>query len=125
MDVLPTVLLAAGGPALIITAPVYLARRLRFRGTAVRAKGTVERSEGFSDDVVRTLTIRFTASDGREHVFVEEHAPRRPVGREVPVLYDPAHPDRARLHRKAFLDILTAAAMLLIGAVFTYAHWLT
>lgn len=122
-----TVLLGAimgvGGPAMAAIAPVYLVRQMRFRGDASRTTGTVERCEGFSDDTVVTLTVRFRDSGGREHAFSEDNAPRRSVGQEVSVLYDPKRPEKARLHRSPALDVLVAAAMFLIGAVLAYAYW--
>ncbi|WP_030172705.1 DUF3592 domain-containing protein [Spirillospora albida] len=121
--VLLAVIMGAGGPAMAALAPVYLVRRLCFRGGAARTTGTVERCEGFSDDTVFTLTIRFPDVDGRDHVFTEDNAPRRPVGAEVPVLYDPRRPGRARLHRSPAVDVAVAAAMFLVGAVLGCAYW--
>ncbi|WP_067824716.1 DUF3592 domain-containing protein [Actinomadura kijaniata] len=116
--------LNVGGPALLVAAPLYLVARLRFRSGAVRTTGTVERcEEDGPGEVTCVLVIGFVDLAGDRHVFTEEHAPKREVGKEVPVLYDPAAPARARLHRHPAVDLLTAAAMLLVGVVLTFAGW--
>ncbi|MFC9972687.1 DUF3592 domain-containing protein [Spirillospora sp. NPDC127200] len=119
-----SLLLGAGGAALLVAAPLYAVARLRFRGRAARATGTVLHcEEGGPGEPSCVLTVEFTDLSGERRTFTEEHAPQRAVGRRVPVLYDPDRPDRAGLDRHPVLDLVTTAAMFAIGAVLAYAAW--
>jgi hypothetical protein len=121
---LRTLAMGVGGPALVVAGPVYLVARLRFRGRAVRSVGTVESCvDNGPGEPSWTLTVRYAALDGRERTFTDDHAPRRPVGGEVAIMYDPDDPAQARLHRHAVTDLVTAVAMVVIGGVLAYFHW--
>ncbi|XVQ12656.1 DUF3592 domain-containing protein [Spirillospora sp. CA-255316] len=121
---LRTLAMGVGGPALAVAGPVYLVARLRFRGRAVRSVGTVESCvDNGPGEPTWTLTVRYAAPDGRERTLIDDHAPHRPVGREVAIMYDPDDPAQARLHRPAVSDLVTAVAMVVIGAALAYFHW--
>ncbi|GAA3944263.1 hypothetical protein GCM10023085_27830 [Actinomadura viridis] len=121
---LKTLVMGVGGPALVLAAPVHLVAQVRFRGRAVRAVGVVERCvDNGPDEPSCTLTVRYTALDGAERLFTDDRAPCRPLGSEVRILYDPAGPSDARLHRSAAAAPVTALVMALVGAVLSYFFW--
>ncbi|MFF5260642.1 DUF3592 domain-containing protein [Actinomadura viridis] len=121
---LKTLVMGIGGPVLVLAAPVHLVAQVRFRGRAVRAVGVVERCvDNGPDEPSCTVTVRYTALDGAERVFTDDRAPCRPLGAEVRILYDPADPSDARLHRPAAAAPVTALLMALVGAVPAYFFW--
>ncbi|GAA2421149.1 hypothetical protein GCM10010191_35670 [Actinomadura vinacea] len=116
--------MGVAGPALVVAGPVFLVVQLRFRGRAVRAVGTVEACvDNGPEEPSCTLTVRYTALDGRERTLTDDRAPRRPVGGEVRIMYDPDDPADAKLHRPAASVLFTAAAMVVMGAALAYFYW--
>ncbi|MFG1874372.1 DUF3592 domain-containing protein [Sphaerisporangium sp. NPDC049003] len=104
MSVTAWLVLAFGLAALVfggVGAGLLLSQR-DFRRIAHRVPGQVVRlrPSHSSEGTVYYPTIRFTTADGRP-VEVEGNVgsspPIAPVGAEVPVLYDPARPDRMRV----------------------------
>ncbi|TDD69414.1 hypothetical protein, partial [Actinomadura rubrisoli] len=73
--------MAVIGPGLLLLAPLTLVRDTAFRRRALeKAPGTVVSCEEEGIDPPGweyTLTVRFTALDGREHVITESGRPRR------------------------------------------------
>jgi hypothetical protein len=116
--------LVAGGPMLIIAAPLALAASIRFRGRATGTEGVVEKCEEASlSEPGYELTIRFTALDGGEHVFTGETTRRRPVGHRIRIMYDPRRPEDARIAGPPGVDVIGSVLMLAMGVAFTYLLW--
>jgi hypothetical protein len=121
---LKAVVLGVGGPGLVVAAPLFLAERIRFRGRAVSTTGVVTRCVDHGPgEPGRTLTIEFDALDGRRVSFTEDQLPCREEGREVPVLYDPSDPGKARYRRGPFAVVATAAVMLAVGVALSAFAW--
>ncbi|WP_131741430.1 DUF3592 domain-containing protein [Actinomadura roseirufa] len=119
-----SVAMAVAGPGLILLAPATVVRRVVFlRRATEAATGTVVSCEGDGIEPSGwefTLTVRFTARDGREHVITESGRPHRDPGALLDVRYDPRAPEDARLDFGAAPVWGTAAGMLLIGSTVTW-----
>jgi hypothetical protein len=78
-------------------------RNWRFLRTAIRASGTVTEMRerpGSEGGTTYTPIVTFTAQSGEAIHFtsrVSSNQPRFHVGQEVPVVYDPHHPQHASM----------------------------
>jgi len=112
------------GPALVVSAPLMLLQRLRFRRSAVPTHGVVvgSRPERTHDGSIGSyeLEVRYRVPDGREFTFRESGQGRHDDGTVVRVLYDPSRPERAHLEFTSTHAWVEAAVMAVLGAVVTW-----
>jgi hypothetical protein len=94
------------GPVLLVYAVISYFRTKRFVSNSVEVEGVVVRMERtYSGSRFATYdyapVFSFTAGDGREYTLTSDIASSPPgffVGEHIRVRYDPANPDKARIH---------------------------
>jgi Protein of unknown function (DUF3592) len=106
---------------------IRMARRLHEVGVAVMGVVTDIRvrwkSSGENDSYrIVQVVLRFQTEDGRAVETVSSegagNSPRAEIGEDVPVLYDPDDPQRARIEGISGIEIFRWAMYCLVGGVF-------
>jgi hypothetical protein len=104
------------GVVLLLATAVQAARVWRLLKNGETTRGVVARLEQVGSDL--SPVVRFTTRDRRTIEFVPRHSGPQDdwtLGASMTVIYDPAAPENARIHRSAQLWSLTW--LLLVGAL--------